>query len=164
MGSDGSSLPPAPLADRELSPQVALWAIEQHRHSGYADDGSYFNDIALLRLNSSVPASSAVPVRLDDGTFGQPGPATLAGWGSHDVQCREYTTTMQQGAVDIKSAEVCDELIGQRWYDHETQVCAGRELSSREWTEAGCGDSGGPVMVRDEATGEWGEVGVVSWG
>ena len=71
---------------------------------------------------------------------------------------------MQQGAIDIKSEEVCNELIGQRWYDHDTQVCAGRELSNGEWTEAGCGDSGGPVMVRDSVTGEWVEVGVVSWG
>ncbi len=151
-----------PIEDE--APAVARWAIEQHRHPGYADDGSYFNDIALLRLNESVPAAAAAPVRLDDGTQGQPRPATLAGWGSHDVQCREYTTVMQQGAVDIKSAAICNEYIGQRWYDHETQLCAGRELPNGEWTEAGCGDSGGPVMVRDENTGEWVEVGVVAWG
>ena len=118
------------------APAMALWAVEQHRHPGYADDGSYFNDIALLRLNGSIPASVATPVQLDDGSQGSPRPATLAGWGSHDVQCREYTTIMHQGAVDIKSEEVCNELIGQRWYDHETQVCAGRELPDGQWTEA----------------------------
>eukprot|EP01050_Picozoa_sp_SAG11_P016586 SAG11_NODE_2283_length_3572_cov_10.306651_1_plen_186_part_00 len=36
-----------------------------------------------------------------------------------------------------------------RWYDHATQVCAGRELRAGGWAEAGCGDSGGPLFVRD---------------
>jgi len=65
--------------------------------------------------------------------------------------------------VDIETAEVCGDMAG-RWYDHETQVCAGKRLEGGEWTEAGCGDSGGPLFVRSEPDGEFVEVGIVSWG
>ena len=68
-------------------PAVALWAVEQHRHPDY-DSSSYFNDIALLRLNESVPSAVATPVDLDDGSHGHPrADAKLAGWGSLDVAC-----------------------------------------------------------------------------
>ena len=106
-----------------------------------------------------------------------------------DVQCRHYTTVLNNGAVDIKPEAVCEYMAG-RWYDHETQICAGKELEvsiaiaskppyadlcivtyncapavqNGEWTEAGCGDSGGPLFVREELTNEYVEVGVVSWG
>ena len=40
------------------SPAVALWAVEQHIHPDYGGS-SFFNDIALLRLNESVPSSVA---------------------------------------------------------------------------------------------------------
>ena len=59
----------------------------------------------------------------------------LAGWGSLDVACREYGTIMEQGEVDIETREICEAMAG-RWYDHETQVCAGRELPSGEWCAA----------------------------
>eukprot|EP01052_Picozoa_sp_SAG31_P008838 SAG31_NODE_453_length_15464_cov_37.074064_2_plen_143_part_00 len=99
----------------------------------------------------------------DTGSDGYPRPGLLAGWGSHDVQCRVYTTVMNEGDVDIETAEVCEDMAG-RWYDHETQVCAGKQLGGGEWTEAGCGDSGGPLFVRSEQDGEFVEVGIVSWG
>jgi hypothetical protein len=152
------------------SPAVALWAVEQHRHPDY-DSSSYFNDIALLRLNESVPSSVAIPVDLDDGTHGRPrSDGKLAGWGSLDVACTEYSPVMEHGEVDIFSEAECIEALGARWYDHETQVCAGRALPNGEWTEAGCGDSGGPLFVqgesgsRNSAAEKSIEVGIVSWG
>eukprot|EP01050_Picozoa_sp_SAG11_P016587 SAG11_NODE_2283_length_3572_cov_10.306651_2_plen_112_part_00 len=67
-----------PIGDE--APAAAAWAIEQYRHPGYVDDGSYFNDIALLRLNESIPSVVASPVRLDSGGGGGPGVGRLAGW------------------------------------------------------------------------------------
>eukprot|EP00756_Hemistasia_phaeocysticola_P060332 Hpha_TRINITY_DN3948_c0_g1::TRINITY_DN3948_c0_g1_i1::g.17975::m.17975 len=151
--------------DKE-NPAVALWAVEQHIHPGY-DERKFFNDIALLRLNESVPSSVATPVDLDDGTYGHPrNDAELAGWGSLDVACSEYSPVMGQGALDIFSEQECISELGKPWYDHKTQVCAGRRLPSGKWTEAGCGDSGGPLFVRSggKRKHKYVEVGIVSWG
>ena len=113
---------------------AARRVIAAHPHPSY-DAGSLFYDIALLQLNESVPASIAMPVKLSDGQADVPGDAMLAGWGSLDVACREYGTIMEQGEVDIETREICEAMAG-RWYDHETQVCAGRELPSGEWCAA----------------------------
>ena len=114
---------------------AARRVIAAHPHPSY-DSGSLFYDIALLQLNESVPASIAAPVKLSDGQADAPGgDAMLAGWGSLDVACREYGTIMEQGEVDIETREICEAMAG-RWYDHETQVCAGRELPSGEWCAA----------------------------
>ena len=72
---------------------------------------------------------------------------------------------MEHGGVDIFSEEECTAAVGARWYDHETQICAGRALPGGEWTEAGCGDSGGPLFVHGgDLSDQSIEVGVVSWG
>ena len=114
---------------------AARRVIAAHPHPSY-DSSSLFYDIALLQLNESVPASIAAPVKLSDGQADVPGRhAMLAGWGSLDVACREYGTIMEQGEVDIETREICEAMAG-RWYDHETQVCAGRELPSGEWCAA----------------------------
>ena len=63
------------------APAFAAHAVEQFRHPSY-DAGSLFNDIALLRLNASVPGAVTDPVKLDSGSQGYPRPALLAGWGS----------------------------------------------------------------------------------
>ena len=47
------------------SPAVALWAVEQHIHPDYGGS-SFFNDIALLRLNESVPSSVATLARVGE--------------------------------------------------------------------------------------------------
>jgi hypothetical protein len=102
-----------PIEDER--PALAAWAVEQHRHPDY-DPSSYFHDIALLRLNRSIPASVAAPVTLDDGSHGHPRTdAILAGWGSLDVQCSEYSPVMERGAVDIFSEEECIAAVGARW-------------------------------------------------
>ena len=44
---------------------------------------------------------------------------------------------------------------------HREMVCAGHEAGGRD---ACRGDSGGPLLVRDAATGTYTQAGVVSWG
>eukprot|EP01052_Picozoa_sp_SAG31_P008837 SAG31_NODE_453_length_15464_cov_37.074064_1_plen_222_part_00 len=54
------------LPIEEEAPAISVYAVEQHIHPDY-DASSLFNDIALLRLNSTVPNDVATPVRLDTG-------------------------------------------------------------------------------------------------
>lgn len=148
------------------NPAIALWAVEQYIHPDY-DSRNYWNDIALLKLNASVPSNVATPVELDDGSYGHPRTgAELAGWGSLDVNCNDYSPVMGEGTVDIFSEQECISELGRNSYDHKTQVCAARRLGPRRWTEAGCGDSGGPLFVSDGhgKRKKYVEVGIVSWG
>ena len=60
------------------SPAVALWAVEQHIHPDYGGS-SFFNDIALLRLNESVPSSVATLARVGETVILLHPPLTLVG-------------------------------------------------------------------------------------
>jgi secreted trypsin-like serine protease len=109
----------------------------------------------------------AKPVRLDfDGDAHAGTNTTLIGWGSLDVSCNEYNSgRLRKGEMYIPPDDVCAKMAGSG-FDIKKQVCAGRELNGRwEWVEAGCGDSGGPLLFQPEGKGgEWVQTGITSWG
>jgi secreted trypsin-like serine protease len=137
-----------------------------HGHPLY-DSKALVNDIALLHLAEPVPASVATPVKLDlDGEAFAGTNTTLIGWGSLDVACREYNGgPLRRGDMYIPPDDVCAEMAG-AGFDIKKQVCAGRELGGKwEWVEAGCGDSGGPLLFQPDGDGgDWVQTGITSWG
>jgi secreted trypsin-like serine protease len=146
----------------------------------------YLYDVALLKLDSAIPASAATPIALDDGTGGLApagAAARVMGWGSQDVACTEYDPIMREGDVEIATHKQCVTADGgddPQSYNRSLLICAGkkgggaatvrtprlpREEGAKppKWVETGCGDSGGPLVVNG-AGGKPVQVGVVSWG
>jgi secreted trypsin-like serine protease len=146
---------------------ATLRVAAYHAHPAY-DATSLANDLALLRFAGPVPAGVAArPVTLDDGGGGgnhtAPGPAFVIGWGSLDVACKDYgSPLLREVAAPLLAPKRCASAEGSKSFDGSKQLCAG-DRESGKWHEVGCGDSGGPLLVRG-ADGTPVQVGIVSWG
>ena len=68
---------------------------------------------------------------------------------------------LHQANLSIASHAACTAAAG-GGYDADTQMCAGRHHAGK-WVEAGCGDSGGPLLFKG-ADGGWIQTRIVSWG
>jgi trypsin len=134
----------------------AYWA---HPHW---DATGILNDLALIQL--SEPITDIQPVRLDWEAKAQAGTNTiLIGWGSLDIACSNYSSTViNKGDMTIPSDATCIAMAG-AGYNTSRQVCAGKK-EGKKWVEAGCGDSGGPLLFQPAAGGEWVQTGITSWG
>jgi len=128
------------------------------------------NDIALFLLESDVTEDDGVyPVQLSDGT--EPNEhetnATIVGWGSTDEECRIYDTFLRDSHVPIgPRGPACStpgsKVLTKRDIDDTKQICAGYYVeNSMEYP--GCGDSGGPLLTYNGQTGNYTQVGFVSW-
>lgn len=139
---------------------------DYHTHPQYAVN-SWLFDVALLELDS--PVKGIDPVALDDGTLAVQGmPSDVLGWGSKDVACTQYDPLLRAGSVWVASNSDCATAAGGKGPDFNQSllVCAGRPTNSskRGWVETGCGDSGGPLIVRSSAGRHHSQIGIVSWG
>lgn len=132
------------------------------------------SDIALLRLANAAPISGSIGIsgsvqtillaRPDQPVFTAPDRfAMVTGWGSRSYDFPDYPDRLHQVTVPLVDNALCNDAYNNLGYDNpidETMICAG-------YTEGGkdsCyGDSGGPLMVKDDAGG-WLQVGVVSSG
>lgn len=127
------------------------------RHPGYRG-GIRPYDMVLMKLDSDLVYNQAVqPVCLpaqgisDDLTSRN---CMLTGWGR--TVGPQDSTKLQQVGGPIVSHSSCRRVWGRQIVDQ--QICFGTGL------QGGCqGDSGGPLVCRGN-TGQWFQVGVVSWG
>ncbi|XP_066978134.1 trypsin-1-like [Macrobrachium rosenbergii] len=120
--------------------------------------GDEINDIALLKLSSSVKVSSTVlpvcvPPRSPLYTNKE---ATVTGWG-YTSDGGKPSNTLKEVTVKVMSNNIC------RRHSYgsaikNTMLCAG--ASGKDSCQ---GDSGGPLVFRD-AGGNYDQIGVVSWG
>lgn len=132
------------------------------RHAEYNQFTSNF-DIALLRL---ALASTQTPIRLVDPTGSgveQAGKmATVIGWGVTNPNNVNGSDVLRQVSLPLVSYQTCTLVYG-ILTNHITaqMLCAGDGDGD---TSACYGDSGGPLMVFDDKTNRWLQVGIVSWG
>lgn len=112
--------------------------VERIRHPNYTGKFKY-NDIALLRLESTVPFNDYIrPACLpESSSIGFNAKAT--GWGRLDFD-RPVTSHLQKVELDLFTYQECDELYAvlnsssiNRGIVNETQICAG--------TQSGRGDT-----------------------
>lgn len=135
-------------------------------HPKYSKN-SWEYDLALLKLASPVTTTPAV---LDDGSKDWSGmDAVVVGWGSQDVACTKYDSKLRRGNVTIATEKQCIATTsGGQYYDKDLVICAGKQIRrlqsgpGAKWVETGCGDSGGPLLVKSD--GKWTVVGIVSYG
>jgi secreted trypsin-like serine protease len=117
-------------------------------------------DIGLIELTEAVTEITPIPI---SETFAQR-PATgsaslILGWGAIDSAQSRYADTLQQVELPLVDDAVCanafrpDEVT-------DTMFCAGYAEGGKD---ACLGDSGGPLLMRDE-NDEWRQYGIVSWG
>lgn len=155
------------VPDFAKSDGVARNVINWRRHPQFSTV-TLQNDLTLLLLNESIPASVAEPVSLSDGSnaFERTGNKTVVGWGSLDEQCQFYDTFLRKATVPMGSMGPECSTIGSKTltkrhdFDASSQVCAGDYSGRMHYP--GCGDSGGPLLA-PSASGKWEQVGMVSW-
>jgi secreted trypsin-like serine protease len=115
------------------------------------------SDIALLELAHPVNYETISPVSNSDDLLEGKESATV-GWGATDPDFLEYPDTLQQMSLPISSNEACQNLFDDMSIT-ENMICSGYGGDVR----ACWGDSGGPVMIRDQ-NDIWKLAGIVSWG
>lgn len=129
-------------------------------HKNY-DDDTNDNDIALLKLSSSLDFSNKVkPVCLpNNGVDISPGQlAWITGWGA--LRSSGSTPdTMNQAEVTIYSRQTCNQWHILRGQVTQTMICAGKLSGGVDSCQ---GDSGGPLVVKQG--NYWWLAGDTSWG
>lgn len=121
-------------------------------------------DLALLQLAtpSSLPVVKMADrsmVDIDEsGAIG-----TILGWGRTQTKIRN--NHLQQAQVPLVANEICATAYQNLGYSLTgNMLCAGFQAGG---TDACSGDSGGPMIIREDQSNqssEWIQVGVVSWG
>ena len=135
----------------------------------YPPQNSWYSDVAVLELESSVPRIQAIPVRVltleEELRYAPSGSrnAVIVGWGRTLVE--DHPEKMQWLAdIPIYTHEDCQRVLDDLESQgkdpappriHERVLCVGEENRT-----GGHGDSGGPLLV-DTPQG-WGLIGVLS--
>lgn len=135
---------------------------------------SSHSDVALLRLANAAPISGSIgiPGAVQTIRLAQPSQpaftapdrfAMVTGWGSRSYDFPDYPDRLYQVTVPLVSNALCNDAYTNLGYDNaidDTMICAGYTEGGKD---ACYGDSGGPLMVKDDAGG-WLQVGIVSSG
>lgn len=123
------------------------------------DSTSNKGDIAVLRLSSSVPRGSVIPMAVKGDPVYNPGtPASVYGWGD-TTGSGSYATSLRAARVSVLADSSCERAYPgnsqEGTYDAGTMLCAGVEAGGHDACQ---GDSGGPLIAQKKL------VGLVSWG
>ncbi|XP_053492400.1 serine protease 27-like [Ictalurus furcatus] len=141
--------------------QIARGVTQLILHPNY-NTATQNNDIALLRLNSSVTFTNYIrPVCLagQGSRFPDRTNCWISGWGSiaSGVQLPS-PGVLQEAMVPTVNTKVCDFLLG---FGSITtnMMCAGYIQGGTDTCQ---GDSGGPLVTKQGAV--WIQAGITSWG
>jgi secreted trypsin-like serine protease len=125
-----------------------------YRSPNYPSTGTY--DWALIELASATTAPALALANQGDTSLNT-GNFTVMGWGA-TREGGAQSPTLKKAIVPFVSDSVCAQAY--RELAPATEICAGYAQGGVDTCQ---GDSGGP-MVKRAATGEWREVGIVSYG
>lgn len=127
-------------------------------HPLFIDDGSFDNDLALIKLSKS---SNTSPIKLISSYSFQDNPGKQGralGWGTTSATEEIFPTELIQVDLPIIGNSECALSMGNVT---ENMLCAGFNLEEKDTCT---GDSGGPLIVLDNESNSWRQVGITSWG
>jgi hypothetical protein len=134
-------------------------------HTGW-DDSTKDNDVALLRLAEPIAERAAggggeLPIQyatLPAAAIGDLTGATttVTGWGNRDPNGQDFPARLHEVEVLVIANSDCDDAYSNLT---DNMLCAGVPGGGKDSCQ---GDSGGPLVYNN--TGEWQQVGVVSFG
>lgn len=126
------------------------------------DPSTIDSDIALLHLSksSSQDTVEMIAPGNPDHLIRPFANATILGWGSTDFPELDYPEELRQASIPIVPLWVAMKIYGARNFTIN-MIAAG--FKSGE-VDTCFGDSGGPLIVRDESGQEWRLAGITSWG
>lgn len=145
----------------EMGRQV-FQAVRAIQHPDFVPN-TFDNDLALVELNQPVVQSAWVRALdrarngRDDALWQSGQEAVVSGWG-FTSEAGGTPAVLQEVALPIVEQTECKSVFGDAITDN--MLCAGPVAGGKD---ACRGDSGGPLMVADEA-GIFHLVGLVSWG
>jgi secreted trypsin-like serine protease len=127
------------------------------KHENYNSPNEHSNDIAILKLASSVTMSSSItPICLPQNDAQAGAQCTVTGWG--ETQGTGDNQRLLQVVIPIVSTQSCNDRQHYRGAIDDTMLCAG--VTGRDSCQ---GDSGGPLVCQ-RSDGAWELQGIVSWG
>jgi secreted trypsin-like serine protease len=110
------------------------------------DPDSLTGDALLIHLGSPSSASPHAVAQPGGRYYTQPNVPNAAGWGATDEKAEIGTELLKEAYLEIQDDDTC--AFCARGFDAATQTCAG----TKDTAGACKGDSGGPLIVFDEAT------------
>jgi secreted trypsin-like serine protease len=127
-----------------------------YRSPQYTSTGA--QDWALIELASAPTSASLLPIAAQGDTSLNSGNFTIMGWGS-TTEGGSQSRYLKYATVPFVSDATCQQSYGNELAP-AYELCAGYSSGGVDTCQ---GDSGGP-MVKQNASGAWVEVGIVSWG
>ncbi|CAH0532843.1 hypothetical protein VST7929_00690 [Vibrio stylophorae] len=111
-----------------------------------------YNDIALIKLKSSITGTAAQPIKMIDqsdlssfnGDYGRENNLVTSGWGYIDTTGQSHTDSLQRAPLKSVTDQLCSMSAGLQTIQMPSVLCAVGELPT---TPGICqGDSGGPLI------------------
>jgi secreted trypsin-like serine protease len=155
-GPDDSIGVTAGVTDLGSAAAITARSVRVIRAPGFRDE-TRGDDWAVIQLDHPIERPT---LPLTRGPAGDAGPFTIMGWGQISEVSLRQQTKLRYASVPIVPDRACAaeyKKAGVQLVADE-QICAGGHGADT------CqGDSGGP-MVRRNRSGDWAQVGIVSWG
>lgn len=152
-GPDSSITVTYGVVDLQGSSRITRTSTEVYANPDYGYGGG---DWALIKLSSPISGADLLPIATtsayDSGTF------TIVGWGAAYEGGGQQRYQLEATVPFVDDAS-CADAYGSELIP-EVEICAGYDEGGVDTCQ---GDSGGP-MVRQTSSGEWVQVGIVSWG
>lgn len=126
------------------------------------DDVNFYNDISLLRLNSSLTFNEYVqPAPMPEQMQESTGDAVVSGWG-YTKEGGDLSDILQKVTVPIVSDEECRAVYGYYRSGHPPHVYDSMICAGTAGLDSCSGDSGGPMTCTSGDSTYL--CGIVSWG
>ncbi|KAJ1976081.1 CLIP domain-containing serine protease [Dimargaris verticillata] len=137
-----------------------LTVAEVTVHADYNQGGDWENDIALLKLTTTLPLNDTLkPVPIYAGQLTQGDIVQAGGMGVTDLSANERSKDLMAVDLPIANATLCQGLLSSYQDSNGPVVCAG----GLEGKDTCMGDSGGPLVKKD-SSGKVALVGLTSFG
>jgi len=146
----------AGVTDLKSGSALTARSVQVIRAPGFSDE-TRGNDWAVIQLDHALDLPTLALTRSAAGDRGR---FTIMGWGQVSEAAVRQQTMLRYATVPMVPDGICaaDYAKAEVHIVADQQICAGGQ-----GVDTCQGDSGGP-MVRASSSGEWLQVGIVSWG